>query len=511
MWHKHDKPYKFHKLMNRAFEDIDLEQDGVITKEEFVKMHSDDLTTEEIDFIFEKFDKNRSGKLNKADIREWLKNKFHGKMGLRKLVRHAFEKVDLDEDGTITKEELVKVNSGHLTEADINKIFEEFDKDKSGRLDKSEIRAWMNSFGHGVRRLVHRTFRKMDLNGDGYITKDELLKSNEGRLTEEEVTVIFERFDKDKDGKLSKAEVRVWLQCEGPGPFGFRKLVRRAFDGMELDKDGKISRADFEKAKHGQLSTDEINILFERFDKDKTGFIDKAEVRNWLQSERHHGSFGFHRRVARAFEGMDLETDGKISKEEFAKANEGKLKPEQINCIFERFDKSKTGFIEKAEVRTWLKSEHPHGPFGFHRLVGRAFEGMELEKDGKISKEEFVKAKQGQMTEEQINVVFDRFDKNKTGFVEKAEVRAWLQKERPRGPRKCMMRRLIERAFKDMDLSKDGVITKEELLKSKSGQLTTKEVDEIFEKFDKNKSGKLKMADVRKFLECKRCDEWGRR
>ncbi|VDP91526.1 unnamed protein product [Echinostoma caproni] len=267
--------------MNRAFEDIDLGEDGVITKEEFVKMHSDDLTTEEIDFIFEKFDKNKSGKLNKADIREWLKNKFREQLGLRKLVWPAFEKVDLSEDGAITKEKLLKVNSGHLTEADVNKIFEEFDKSKSGKLDKSETRAWI------VRRLVHRTFRKMDLNGDGYITKDELLKSNEGNLTEEEVTVIFERFDKDEDGNIGKEDVRFWLQIEGPLSFDFHKLVRRAFDGMELDKDGKISRADFEKAKHGRLSTNEIKILFERFDENETGFIDKAEVRNWLQSEPH--------------------------------------------------------------------------------------------------------------------------------------------------------------------------------------------------------------------------------
>ena len=42
-------------------------------------------------------------------------------------------------------------------------------------------------------------------NNDGYVTKSEMLNTT-SKLTEEQVTAVFSRNDKDGDGKLSKEE-----------------------------------------------------------------------------------------------------------------------------------------------------------------------------------------------------------------------------------------------------------------------------------------------------------------
>lgn len=54
----------------------------------------------------------------------------------------------------------------------------------------------------GGGRAVER-FQEADSNGDGYLTKEEMLKAHEKRLDK-----MFERVDADKDNKLSKEELK---------------------------------------------------------------------------------------------------------------------------------------------------------------------------------------------------------------------------------------------------------------------------------------------------------------
>jgi len=49
-------------------------------------------------------------------------------------------------------------------------------------------------------------FNPFDLNGDGFITRDELALSLASFITKEEIDALFTRVDRDHDGKLN---------CEG--------------------------------------------------------------------------------------------------------------------------------------------------------------------------------------------------------------------------------------------------------------------------------------------------------
>jgi len=51
---------------------------------------------------------------------------------------------------------------------------------------------------------MHKRFQKIDTNGDGLISKDEMMSAHSERIDN-----IFINFDKNSDGKLSKKELRA--------------------------------------------------------------------------------------------------------------------------------------------------------------------------------------------------------------------------------------------------------------------------------------------------------------
>ena len=121
---------------------------------------------------------------------------------------------------------------------------------------------------------------KLDKNGDGEVTRDEFMAPHAD---------VFARFDADKNGKLSKAELEksggVWSSedaeehrviMHGPGGGqggGQMKFVAMHPGGagpgaMDANKDGKISPEEFSAP---------MKEAFAAMDADKSGFLEEGE------------------------------------------------------------------------------------------------------------------------------------------------------------------------------------------------------------------------------------------
>ncbi len=66
----------------------------------------------------------------------------------------------------------------HDTE-ELKKFFDEIDQDKNGKIDREELRqlletVWGKNTDLDINQAVESTFKKCDLNHDGFITLDEL-------------------------------------------------------------------------------------------------------------------------------------------------------------------------------------------------------------------------------------------------------------------------------------------------------------------------------------------------
>jgi Ca2+-binding EF-hand superfamily protein len=129
---------------------------------------------------------------------------------------------------------------------------------------------WRGHGGHGYYgwhkgRRIERMLERFDADKDGKLTQDEL---NASRKT------LLERHDVDKDGKLSQAEfkalgmevmerrmVRGFQRLDEDGDAGitleeFQKPYSRAVERMDRDDDGAISRDD-RKYRHWNRKDDD--------------------------------------------------------------------------------------------------------------------------------------------------------------------------------------------------------------------------------------------------------------
>jgi hypothetical protein len=62
-----------------------------------------------------------------------------------------------------------------------------------------------------------RAFKKLDADSDGFVSKDEFMKSPMATKNQERAAKVFTNKDKDKDGKLSKEEFTAGPKAPNKG------------------------------------------------------------------------------------------------------------------------------------------------------------------------------------------------------------------------------------------------------------------------------------------------------
>ena len=177
------------------FRQADADKDGRVTAVEFSAARN---------ARFAQIDANKDGALEVSELRAW-------KRTWPSRVRDArFKALDADGDGKIGVEEFVAQRKSR---------FAGIDADKDGTVDKAEFDAAFEKFrsrmgarfGDGRRKDAERPRRwrkrqgysmerRMDLNGDGKVTRAEF--DTLGRM-------IFLRLDSDGDGAVSRKEMRM--------------------------------------------------------------------------------------------------------------------------------------------------------------------------------------------------------------------------------------------------------------------------------------------------------------
>ncbi|XP_059090919.1 calmodulin-A-like isoform X1 [Tigriopus californicus] len=126
----------------------------------------------------------------------------------------AFFEFDTDHDGVINCKELGQVLKAlglNPTEAELQDMVNEVDKDGTGSIDFPEFLAMMamKINEQNAEDEIREAFKVFDGDGNGYIDRRELaimLKFLGEPMTEEEISAIIEEADVDKDGVIDYAE-----------------------------------------------------------------------------------------------------------------------------------------------------------------------------------------------------------------------------------------------------------------------------------------------------------------
>lgn len=103
---------------------------------------------------------------------------------------------------------------------EFRKIFMEFDLNGDGRLTKEELIKGLNKVltPEEAKAEVEKIIGIIDVDGNGFIEYEEFLRAamnKERILTEKNLQAVFNLFDKDRSGKISISEIRNILGGEG--------------------------------------------------------------------------------------------------------------------------------------------------------------------------------------------------------------------------------------------------------------------------------------------------------
>ena len=195
--------------------------------------------------------------------------------------------------------------------------------------------------------------QRIDANGDGVIDRAEAAKAPR-------LAAKFDQLDTDKDGRLSAGERPQRMHGKRGGGRGGDRL-----QALDTDKDGRISRTEANAGNAG------FAARFTEMDANKDGYLDRSDRE--LRMTRERAAF---------FGGADANKDGKLSRDEFV--------VEQGARGAERREQ----FAKRAET-AGKPPKARQAPTDAEQLqrAGAAFDRMDANKDGTVTKAEFDAAK----------------------------------------------------------------------------------------------------------------------
>jgi len=118
------------------------------------------------------------------------------------------------------------------------------------------------------------------------------------------------------------------------------------------------------------------------------------------------------------------------------------------------------------------------------RAPRRPMAELDTDKDGKVSKQEFLAGPRAKANPEMAEKLFERMDSDKDGFLS--------EKDKP-APR--------PHPFMRLDSDKDEKVSKEEWMQSERAKQDSEKAAEIFTKIDKNSDGFIDKAEMKQHME----------
>lgn len=177
------------------------------------------------------------------------------------------------------------------------------DKDGDGQCTPAECNDFVEKTEVTLNELRQQNMlarvMRLDQNQDGAIAKDELPEDND------QVSMLFNRMDADKDGKIDQAEMKTFFASAGNRP---RVGAERRPRGQAGERRGQAGAERRAPAPEGERRNGQPGAGMSRFDKNQDGVVTRDE----MPADRPA--------MTTMFDRLDANKDGKIDQEEMKAA-----------------------------------------------------------------------------------------------------------------------------------------------------------------------------------------------
>jgi len=248
---------------------------------------------------------------------------------------------------------------------------------------------------------------------------------------------VFETYDKDGDGTISKGELNEALErILGAKPT--EEDMQGFLQGLHLEEDGGIGLIEFASLAGLQNEIAQWKGLFNQVDADGSGMADPEEL---IEVFKKSGSNDPDKDLKDMYEKSQKTPGESFSLDEFVAAiifgaplkkgeisfNIPPLSQERIAELTELFNKYEiSGHMDKKALKQFLQDDWKREPS--HKEVKYVMKKVDTDGNKKISKSEFI-VMMGYANEvAALHHAFDDFDGDKNGKLEKQEVVDMLKK-----------------------------------------------------------------------------------
>uniref|UniRef100_A0AC34QQ99 EF-hand domain-containing protein n=1 Tax=Panagrolaimus sp. JU765 TaxID=591449 RepID=A0AC34QQ99_9BILA len=135
-------------------------------------------------------------------------------------LRAIFNEFDLNKDGFIQKDELKQtmIKMGQApTDQELDAMFNAADRDSDGNIDFNEFLTIAQA--NPLSLSLKAVFDELDVDGDNFITRSELRTAFQRMnvtLSDQEIKAIYKHVDKNNDGKINFEEFCLMMTRKKP-------------------------------------------------------------------------------------------------------------------------------------------------------------------------------------------------------------------------------------------------------------------------------------------------------
>ncbi|XP_021966254.1 calcium-binding protein LPS1-beta [Folsomia candida] len=350
---------------------------------EYLKENGVSLSRLELALLLSHLDVENDGRVDKHDL-EALQNLEGEAIKIVQSVVASFDRLDQNDDGKLTKDELPASSSesegeddedaGDITISQYLKVISKLDKTVSEALSPFQGLDFLSPFE--VKTVIGKSvavFLEKDVDGSGGLNLAEYLSQIDRPdnprskiLDDTQKETIFTMIDKDGDGEISFSEFQAVIP-KGPPTMPTSKDMDSIFDDADQDGDGFWSKDEFAhhlknmviKTGAPEPNENDISAAFRQLDVDKDGLVSKKEmhgIQKQIQNIQED-------KAVQGFNEMDTDGDGVLTKDEMVTMaefmEERSGQKVDVDMLIKMLDKNGNDVIELDELKEMVQRMVP--------------------------------------------------------------------------------------------------------------------------------------------------------
>jgi Ca2+-binding EF-hand superfamily protein len=248
----------YYASQRNLFSKLDADENGKLSKDEFVAGRPKDVSEEQASQLYSKIDSSSTGAVTEDEFAEGMEDSrpglgieaqlsgdamavlmqlsqqggmmsSGGGMGAPPSASDIYAEIDADGDGSVTKAEFISGRPDEMTEEDAEALYATIDTESTGSITEEQFADSLPSAGGpppggmppgGGAESTEEIYDALDTNKDGTVSQEEFLAARPDDVTEEQATALFDSIDTENTGSITEEQFSEFIEASASRPMG---------------------------------------------------------------------------------------------------------------------------------------------------------------------------------------------------------------------------------------------------------------------------------------------------